>query len=1165
MKSPGTLSQSGRNTTVMAAAAAAAAAVVLVTVSIVVYILFFANPSAGSQGEQLLWQIGEFDNDYAELAIAGNSKAYKETFPEPVVFHVGEDDPSVSWPYVHPGPTDWSWAGEGTDAHYFTHHEKMDVETRFTEGPHPCTIVFNLDKKPKGTYTLKIGFVGTQPAVSAAPKFEVRINDGVYTKQLPNGKSDNVLNSPVPGGEYMLEIQFPAELLQKGENTIRLNSLTGSWAVYDALSLSYDAGKAWPAPQIKGFMMEPTPLVTSGEQNKRIVEASANITQPLTPGYITYKSGKKEVRVPFVSDGDGLVNVELPVDDYTETTELKAVLHSGKKSMEAKVKVEPSRPWRLYIYSSIHVDNGYTAHQEFIEDTMNDNILSALELMEEYPDFQYASEVSMYEKALLEEMTEEQKEAYIKMRQEGRLSISARFASMLDPISSHESFIRDLYPTHLVAKEYGLPNLVAASADVNTNIKTLPSILAGSGVKYFVAGLNRRDDGYVKNMADRPFYWEGPDGESVLTWLSSGHGEYIGYGAGLYFALHESVEDAKPRILEYLSVFDRKDYMSDAVLAYGVDVDNRNFSPNLLPVIEEWNEKYASPKIYLTAGPSFFEDIEEDWEGTIPTYSGDAGAGWENGAGSSAAETSLVRNASEMLTGAEKLNAFNALNGLPVISTDKFMEAWRNASYYNEHSWGAEESVSNPTSQFTKELWETKQAYALNMSQQAKDLLAASVQNMAGGLKVKEPSLVVFNPTSEPVSQWVEAETSSGKTVTFYAEDVPAMGYKIIPESAIPRMTSSQATYDANTLTLSNQYYAIQVDSTTGGVISIYDKALDVELVKQDDAYQANQYLYYTYNDSMAWPPQEVTHKNGADPVTVTVEDRPEGKALIIKTKAYNTPEVVTEILLHDDAKRIDFNNTLNKTEVYDKEYGFFTFPFNLTDHTFHVDIPDGILDPAKDGLTGVRFDWVGTQDFAVVEGKAGGKDVAITWTAVDSPLMTFSGPSFDLWAQNYSLDNSTIFGYVFNNHWHVNHKASQGGEMVFRFSLTSSEKYDPAESAQFGQSVRQPLVAAAVAPANTGADDLSPASYSFADISTTDVKFQAVKQAESGQGIIVRLRNMTESAQNVTITLNSGTFKEAWLCNLMEDPQSQLELEGNTVTVPIKANGITTILLMPQ
>lgn len=1147
-----------RNT--LAAIVAAVTVVVFAVVSIGVYLIFFVDTASSVEG--VIWQIGEFDGDYAELAIAGDHAAYKETFAEPVVFHVGEDDPAVSWPYVHPGPTDWQWAGEGENAHYYTNHEKTDVEVRFSEGPHPNTIIFDLDKRLKGTCTLKIAFVGIQPGAGNAPNYEVQINDGTFTKQLPNGKNDGVLSDASLGTEYTLEIEFPAELLQKGENTIRLNSLSGSWAVYDALSLSCNPGAEWPESKIRGFMLEPTQFVTA--EGKRIVEASANITQPLTPGYITFNSGSGKVEVPFVSDGDGLVNVELPVDDFTETTELKAVLHSGKKSMEAKTDVDPSRPWRLYLYASVHVDNGFTAHQEFVEDTMNDNILSALDLMEIYPDFQYASEVSMYEKSLLEEMTEEQKEAYIKMRQEGRLSISARFASMLDPISSHESLIRDLYPAHAVAKEYDLPNLIAASADVNTNIMTLPSILADSGVKYFVAGLNRRDDDYVRNMADRPFYWEGPDGGKVLTWLSSGHGEYIGYGAGLYFGLHQSVEDAEPRIKEYLSLFDRDDYLSDAVLAYGVDVDNRNFSPNLLPVIEEWNEKYASPKIYLTAGPSFFEDIEEDWRGTIPTYSGDAGAGWENGAGSSAVETAIVRNASEQLTSAEKLNAFNAINGLPSISTEEFTEAWRNISYYNEHSWGAEESVSNPTSQFTQELWETKASYAHTAGEQADDLLVRSVENMAGGLKVKESSLVVFNPTSEPVSQWVEAETSSGKTVSFFAEDVPAMGYIIVPESDLPKGNSPEAAFDEQTLTLSNQYYSIQVDGTTGGVVSIYDKALGCELVKQDDTYKANQYLYYLHNDSMAWPPDDVTHKDGSDPVTVTVEERPEGKALLIKTSAYNTPEIVTEILLYDDTKRIDFNNTINKTEVYDKEYGFFVFPFNLTDHTFHVDIPDGILNPAEDGLTGVRFDWCGTQDFAVVEGKADGKDVAITWTAVDSPLMTFSGPSFDLWAQDYSLDNSTIFGYVFNNNWHTNHKAAQGGEMTFRFSLTSSEKYDAAASAQFGQSVRQPLVTAPVAPTNANADEMSPSSFSFMDISTTNVKFQAVKQAESGEGMIVRLRNMSESAQEVTLTMNSGEFKEAWLCNLMEDQENSLEIHNNTITVSVKANGLATIQLIP-
>ena len=1166
--------------TVRAAAIAVGAAVLFMSLSVVGYQMLSAKPAAElyidpvneidptNPGEKTVWQIGVFDNDYAELAIAGKSESFKGLYDTPITFRAGKDDPKVMWPYVHPGPSDWSWAGAGPNPHYISARGIVDVDSRFTEGPHPVTIVFDLDEKPMGTFNLKIAFVGTQPASGAAPNYEAQINDAKFSQQLPNGKDGAVLSDASAGTGYTLDIQFPATILKMGENRIRLNILSGSWAVYDALSLSCDAGKALPAADIKGLILTPTEFVTAGKNNKRIVRAEGNITQPLTPGYVSFDSGSGKVHVPFISDGKGLVDVELPVDDSKKALELKAVMHSGAASREAKVTVEPSRPWRLYVHAAIHSDNGYTDPSDVVRDIVNNNVLTALDAMKVYPDFQFHSEVSMYEDYLFETMTDAQKADYISMTKAGRLTMSARFAVPLDNLCSHESFIRDLYPHAAKAAEYDFPNIIASSADTPTNAMTLPSILAGSGVKYFVAGLNRPKDALALNICDRPFYWQGPDGAKVLSWLSSANGsgstDFIGYGGALYLSLYSNIEDAKPRIEKYMSQFLRKDYLSDAVLVYGLDVDERPLNPSMMSVIEEWNKKYASPKIILTSGPSFFEDIEKDWRGTIPTFSGDPGAGWENGAGASAVESAMVRIGSETLVSSEKLNVINALNNQPTLSTKDFAAAWRNVSFWNEHCFGAEESVDKPKSPFTLKLWGIKSGYATTLNQQSNDYLDKSLDALAKSLKVNTPSFVVYNPTNQPVTSWVNAKTSTGKSVTFRADDVPALGYKIIPESDIYQNTSSSATFDANTLTLSNKYYSIKVDGTTGGVSSIYDKALNCELVKKDAPYQANQYLYHMSKDSAEWPPKDLTHANGREPVSVTVEDRPGGKAIVIKTKAYNTPELVSVILLHDDIKRIDFNNTLNKTETMNKEHGFFAFPFNVNNHKFSVDIPNGVLQPDKDGLPNARFDWYGPQDFVVVEGKNNDKDIAITWTAIDSPLATLSAPSFNLGAQPVNLDNSFVFGYVFNNQWHTNYKASQGGVMTFRFSLTSSEKYNPSESAQFGQSVRQPLAAASVIPNNTITGSLSPASYSFCKITSSDVKIQSIKQAESGNGIIIRLRNMTD-AKSVTLTVNSGKFKEAWLCNLVEVKQSKTEIKDNTFTVNMNAYGLATVMLIPQ
>ena len=52
---------------------------------------------------------------------------------------------------------------------------------------------------------------------------------------------------------------------------------------------------------------------------------------------------------------------------------------------------------------------------------------------------------------------------------------------------------------------------------------SLPSVLADSGVKYFMTGVNEGLLGGTTLAPGKvPFYWEGKDGGKVLTWISEG-------------------------------------------------------------------------------------------------------------------------------------------------------------------------------------------------------------------------------------------------------------------------------------------------------------------------------------------------------------------------------------------------------------------------------------------------------------------------------------------------------------------------------------------------------------------------------------------------------------------------------------------------------------------
>jgi hypothetical protein len=80
-----------------------------------------------------------------------------------------------------------------------------------------------------------------------------------------------------------------------------------------------------------------------------------------------------------------------------------------------------------------------------------------------------------------------------------------------------------------------------------------------------------------------------------------------------------------------------------------------------------------------------FEEFERRYGNKVPKFRGDFIPYWEDGAGSSARETSINRQATERLVQAETLWAMLNPAGYP---DDKFSDAWRDVILYDEHTLG---------------------------------------------------------------------------------------------------------------------------------------------------------------------------------------------------------------------------------------------------------------------------------------------------------------------------------------------------------------------------------------------------------------------------------------------------------------------------------------------
>jgi alpha-mannosidase len=758
----------------------------------------------------------------------------------------------------------------------------------------------------------------------------------------------------------------------------------------------------------------------------------------------------------------------------------------------------------------------------------------ALDLCKKYPDFVWNTEVAWPEDNYLSMMPKDRREEFIKYAKFGQIGCQAIYGNMLTGICSHESFIRDLYYAHNVAKQYGIPFDMAVSSDVPTQVWTLPTVLSGAGIKYFSAGLNlTRGDSFNK-LFHRPFYWQGPDGGKVLTWLNNQYAQASSLG------LLGSVETAKRRVWGWVASFDRDDYPYDAVLAFGGVSDNQPLQPSLASVVQEWNKRYEYPKIIFTRGPEFFRHIEKNFAGEIPTISGDGGVYWEDGAASSAKETADVRIAKEQLATAEKIYSLLSTYGIADYPKAEIDAAWKNAMLYDEHTWGAHCSISQPANDQTIHQWNYKKRFATLSEGLSQDLLEHAMADLAKAVGAKEGDMVVFNPLNWPVSGFVRPV---GGAYDIWADDVPPLGHKVIStqKSSVVQLGD----------TIENRFYRIEVNPATGALKSLFDKDLSVELVDSSAPYGINQYVYIKGLGG------EMVDAAQVSAPSITVDQLTGGRiAVKISGSALKVPTWTTDIILYNTSKRIDFVNRLQKTETYDKEAGYFAFPFNLDKPEFYVELPDGVVKPKSQMLPGACMQWYCAQDFVA----AADAKCAVVWSAVESPLITLGDINRETFKSPLPIENGHLYAYAFNNYWSTNYKASQG-DMEFSFSLTSMRQYDPVAASRFGQSVRQPLVAWRMA--GRGASAGIP--RSLLSVSADNVSVQAVKQAESGEGLIVRLRELSGKQTEATLMLPKGKFKEAWSCNLVEDPtpdliRGKLKLSADQVTVTVPAHGMATV-----
>ncbi len=623
------------------------------------------------------------------------------------------------------------------------------------------------------------------------------------------------------------------------------------------------------------------------------------------------------------------------------------------------------------------------------------------------------------------------------------------------------------------------------------------------------------------------------------------------------------------------------------------------------------NERYAAP-----SGESLGVESLGEETSPLPVWRGDWADWWADGVGSSAYETAISRTTEALLPAVDLL-----ATQIGDLDPALIEEAYRHLSLYDEHTWGSFNSIGQPYSPLTKAQWNAKAGFAYDGFGLTHELLTQGGRRLArkltgqapegetwrawtqgqaeAGLSEERDTFLVVNPLSWrrrlvcPVPPdgggrapdnildafWTDnyrdsypRDISHDAPKPFRPEEtpllyltLPAFGYQVIA----PSYASLPAGARSGEAAISNQWYQIEVDPVTGGLTRWYDKALDRELAGRGP-WRFGQYVYeltasaegrralFAGDFTQEWfgTPRRDTpfRRYGPDRVTIgpaQVDGIGVSVEVFVQAAGARSLRVRYTLPHHEKALHIDM--VIDKEHITDPESVYIMFPTALQNPAFHLDLNGVPLTPEAEQLPGSCRDWYGIQRWAEVSDA----QASIVLAPIDAPLVQVGGIQTGRWLDHLDAHDATLVSWPVNNYWTTNFQASQGGELLFRYRLTSMPAYDPAAAGRFAAGQLVPPIIIRVPGANTGT------SGQFLSVEPEGVADVQIKSAADGRGLIVHAFNLTHEVQSLGLAFAAGQPVGAWGCSPIEEDGEALTItaEGVRLQAPPRSHACARIV----
>ncbi|MBK7214841.1 MAG: glycoside hydrolase [Bacteroidales bacterium] len=779
----------------------------------------------------------------------------------------------------------------------------------------------------------------------------------------------------------------------------------------------------------------------------------------------------------------GLNTFEIYYPVVKEPTIVKVeAIQKGMPAKTFNVTVKPVVYRDINLIHHAHYDVGYSHLQEEVVQIHNRNIANALRYIEQtrnYPEdakFRWNIETTLAIENFMKIATPEQKEKLIKGIRDGYIGIGAFYANIMTGICQPE----ELFQLNSYARElelqYGIRIPAAMLGDIpGITWSSIPA-MARTGIKYFSDGPNYvgaypydgdRVGNSNRNWKDRPFWWVSPSGEEkILFWMAGkGYSSWHGFKAG-----DIATERGKKRISAYMDELVASGYPYEMVQwRYNIVADNGPTDSLVSNFVKDWNSRYKSPHIRLNTVDRMFAEFEKRYGQQLPSFSGDMSPYWEDGAYSTAAEMAMNRVNSEQLTVLGKVYSILNAGNYPA---DLMNQAWKNVLLWDEHTWGAYNSISDPDLPFVVSQWEFKKAYALRADSLVKEirkpLFKADNSKLPTEMDVvnpsswdrsdvvyldKETAALVKTVKDQNGKQLVSQTLSDGRMAVLVS--VPALS-AIRLQLVRDEQKVDIAFGNSEPNKLENKKLQLEFNSETGSISSLKIKSLGLELVN-DSLYSGMDELLYVAGRN----PSSAAVNKGTK--ISLVESGPVLTTIRTEGSAPGCNSFSREVTVFADLDKVEVTNMVDKKAIREKESLHFAFPFNIPASKMRFNTGwGGIFQPGSGQLEGANQDYYSINHWCDVSNQQYGVSLLVKEACLVEPGTMLDETPGKWGVKTWKVKPDTIpviFSYVMNNYWHTNYKADQEGPVTFHYALLPHGIFSEAETERAGMAFNQPLI----------------------------------------------------------------------------------------------------------